>query len=302
MRAFAIAVLSVVLCAAAAGPALAAAPVAPDTVRKARISSTQVRITWADRSDDEDGFEILRRTIPDENFEIRGSVGPNVTEFVDDDTPRDTIFIYQVRSFRGESNSDLSNQCYVNRPGPPMPLSFTVRLIALHVVRVSWSDRSSGERGFEIQRAPFGTTRFKTVARVAANTETYDDYTLEPANTYTYRMRALGRPSICWGDSGFTPSRTVTTKGGVRILELELKGHGKGKVTSNPAGISCGPGDDHCTAEFPLSIDVILSAKPNASSHFAKWTNYLRCEDIKGPCKVYMNEDRQLGAWFRLNQ
>jgi len=302
MRAHAAAVLSIVLL-AAAGVAHADDPVAPDTVRKQRLSRSQVRITWADRSTDEDGFEILRRTITDPNFQTRGTVGPDVTEFVDDDAPRSPIFIYQVRSFRDEQNSELSNLCYVNRPAPAVPGSFRVRLIALHVVRVSWSDLANGERGFDLQRAPLGSTKFKTVARIDPNTETFDDYTLEPATSYVYRMRTLGRPNICWGDSGFTPERAVTTKGGVRILQIELSGRGEGRVTSEPAGISCGLGDDHCAAEFPLSIDVVITAKAKkTTSHFARWTGYPRCEDTKEPCTVYMNEDRVIGATFRLNR
>ncbi len=302
MRALSTAVLSTVLCAATAASAFADEIVAPSTVRKERISSTQVRLTWKDLSVDEDGFQILRRPVTESQFESRGTVGAGITEFVDD-AARDTVFIYQVRAIRDGDVSDLSNQCFVNRPRPPVPLYFNARLIALHVVRIGWSDRSDGERGFEIQRAPLGSTRFKTVVRVEPNLETYDDYTLEPATSYVYRMRALGRPAICWDDSVFTTPRAVTTKGGVRVLTVELRGRGKGKVTSSPAGISCSPTDDHCSAEFPLGVNVTLTAKSRDSSHFAGWVEYGPCKDTKTPCTVNIGEDDKLvGAVFRLNQ
>jgi len=302
MRSHAIAVLSAFLCVAAAGSALAAAPTAPTTVRKDRIDATHVRITWSDNSSDEDGFEILRRTIVDPDFESRGTVGQDVTEFVDE-APKDTVFIYQVRAFRDDLDSDLSNQCYVNRPAPAVPNYFNARLIALYLVRNSWIDLAQGERGFEVQRAPFGTTKWKTIAVVPANTTTYDDHTLMPATTYSYRARTLGRPGICWGDSGFTPVRTVTTKGAVRILTVELRGRGKGKVTSSPAGISCSPTDNHCTAEFPFATDVFLTEKPASNSHFAGWADYGPCEGSKNNvCKVYLGDDHEVGVPFKLNR
>lgn len=297
VRVLSTAVLSAVLCAALAAPAHAAAPEAPENVRKQRISDEQVRITWLDSSSDEDGFEILRRPVTEPDFETRGTVGAGVTEFVDD-APRGTLFIYRVVAFNEDGDSKLSNECFVNRNPPPVPTYFNVRLIALTIVRVRWQDRSNGERGFEIQRAELGKS-FKTIAKVAANTEVYDDETLDPAHSYTYRIRAMGRSAICIDDSKFSPERSVTTKGGVKLLEVELLGRGKGTVTSKPDGISCGPKDDHCVAEFPIATDVTLTAKPTALSKFSGWVDILKCENTTGPCTFNMGKDRLIGATFK---
>jgi hypothetical protein len=300
MKAFTIAVASVFLCAAAVPLAQADEPSAPFHVRKDRIDSSHVLITWEQDSTNEQGFEILRSlNEPDAEFESRGTVGANVTEFLDE-APRGPIFIYKVRAFNDDGDSGLSNMCYVNRPGPATPLYFIARLIALTVVRTEWSDRSNGERGFELQRAKLNKG-FKTIARLPANTEFYEDYTLKPATTYTYRVRALGRPGICWDDGGFTVERTITTKGGVRILQVELRGRGKGSVTSEPERISCSPSDDHCTAEFPLARDVTLTAKAAKGSRFAGWADINACADTKGPCTVNMSKDRVVGAVFKLD-
>lgn len=290
-------VLSALIACAVATSALADVPDAPRRVRKDRINSEQVRITWIDASDDEDGFEILRRENGEVAFESRGTVVADTTEFVDE-APRGTVWSYYVVAFNEDGDSGLSNQCYVNRTPPAVPLQFNARLIALYTVRVSWSDRSNGEDGFLIQRAPLGK-RFKTIARVPANTEEYDDETLMPAQSYTYRMRALGRDAICWDDSAFTVERSVTTRGDVRVLQVELRGRGKGTVKSIPAGISCGPKDDHCTAEFPIGSDVTLVAKPNDLSTFRGWTDIFKCEGSTEPCTFNMGVDRVIGAVFR---
>lgn len=298
MKASVVAVLTLSLLAAGASVSPAAEPAKPTSVRQVRLDPEHVLLTWKDKSNNEDGFEILRRTVVDPNFESRGTVGPGVTQFLDE-VPRGTVYIYEVVAFNEDGESDSSNQCYVNRNPPPVPSYFNARLIALYLVRVSWSDRANGEDGFEIQRADFGK-RFKTIARVDRNTETYDDATLKPANSYTYRMRTLGKPAICWKNSKYTVERSVTTKGGVRLLQVELRGRGQGTVVSSPPGISCGPKDDHCSAEFPLAVNVTLTAKPaNSKSYFGAWADYKPCEKIKGPCTVYTDESRVIGAAFR---
>ena len=300
MKVPAIGVLSALLCAAAAVPARAAVPEAPDQVRKEKITDNDVLITWRDNSFDEQGFEILRRVVTDpvDAWESRGTVGVDVQEFLDT-APKGTLFIYRVRAFNADCPSSLSNECYVTRTPPPKPLSFFVRLIALYTVDVTWSDRSAGERGFEIQRALVGRS-FKTIARVPANTEYYRDQTDRPATDYVYRMRATGRSGICQDDSAFTPLRAVTTLGAKRILSVELRGRGKGTVTSVPAGISCGPKDDHCTAEFPITSNVVLVAKPTPKSRFAGWADYQKCEGQAGPCSVYMGDNKTIAAPFRV--
>lgn len=299
MKVPAIAVLAAFLGAALAVPAAAAVPYGPDTVRKTRLSETDVLITWDDNSFDEQGFYVYRRALVDGGggFELRGTVGPDVTQFIDQ-AAKDTLFAYVVQAFNADGVSDLSNICYVTRTPPPKPLSFYVKLIALYTVDVSWSDQSNGERGFEIQKAEIGRA-FRTIARTPPNTEYYRDETDKPATGYVYRMRAIGRSGVCQDDSAYTPLRVLTTLGAKRILAVDLRGLGNGTVVSIPPGISCGPKDDHCTAEFPLATDVTLVAKAKPKSRFAGWRDIKRCEYKTGNCTINMGDNKQIGAMFR---
>jgi hypothetical protein len=303
MRARTIALLSMLACLAAATVADATVPFAPDRVRRERVDSTHVRITWLDVSNNEDGFEILRRAAfqSEDNFQLRGTVGAGVTEFVDDDVVG-TTWVYRVRAFNEDGDSDFSNECYVNRARAAQPLYFHVRKIGLTVARVRWHDRSAGERGFELQRADFGKENWKTIAVTEPNAEVYEDYTLSPAASFTYRLRALGRPAICWDNSKWTPERSLTTKGGVRILEIDLRGRGKGLVKSDPERIRCGMKDDHCAAEFPLASEVYLTADPGTYSRFAGWQDYGRCEGLEDTCRVTMEDNVIIGAPFKKNR
>ncbi len=56
-------------------------------------------------------------------------------------------------------------------------------------VNLAWTDKSSNESGFKIQRSTDGTT-FARIATVSANVKTYGDTGLTPSTKYYYRVRA----------------------------------------------------------------------------------------------------------------
>lgn len=297
MKGAPLAVLTALLLAATAAVAATEPPDGPSGVRRTRISNSEILLTWNDNSDNESGFEILRRQQLQANFQSRGTVGAGVEEFSDDVVPG-TVYTYRVRAYNSAGNSDDSNDCFVGRTPPNIPIAVTARFIALTVVRVTWADVSQGEGGFVIQRAAEGRG-FRTVAVVPANTEMWDDEELQAAHTYTYRVRALGQPDKCIDHSKFSVERTVTTKGGVRILTVDLGGNGKGTVISIPDGIHCGPLRASCSAEFPLGTMVTLKADPAESSRFKEWRDILACSHGRRTCEFNMGKDRLINAVFK---
>ncbi len=276
--------------------AVAAPPDSPSQVHRSKISKTEVLLTWHDNSNNETGFEILRRQQPNRQFESRGTVAADVEEFADS-VEKGAVYTYLVRAYNADGNSEDSNQCFVGRTPPNIPIAVDVRLIALTVARVSWADVSQTETGFLIQRAAEGEG-FRNVAVVPANVEMWDDWGLQSAHTYTYRVRAQGRPANCVDNSRFSVERAVTTKGGVRVLTVDLSGNGKGTVVSIPEGIHCGPLRAACSAEFPLSTMVTLQAQPHASSSFQEWLAVPACTGSDGPCSFNMGKDRVVTAVF----
>jgi subtilisin family serine protease len=61
--------------------------------------SYQVRLTWSDSSNNEQGFKIERRSEWEPSFQEIGSVEPNVTEFYDPNVDRDTFYYYRVKAY-----------------------------------------------------------------------------------------------------------------------------------------------------------------------------------------------------------
>jgi len=61
-------------------------------------------------------------------------------------------------------------------------------------VTLNWTDNSSSETGFYIERAPSGTTSFVRAGSVAANVKTFTDRVSR--GTYLYRVQAFNATSV----------------------------------------------------------------------------------------------------------
>jgi len=89
----------------------------------------------------------------------------------------------------------------------------------------------------------------------------------------------------------FVSLYTANTDG----LLVTLAGTGGGTVTSSPAGITC-PGTGTCSASFPASTAVTLTATPNANSVFTSWSG-AGCSGT-GTCAVTLTSNQAVTATF----
>jgi titin len=89
---------------------------------------------------------------------------------------------------------------------PDAPSDLTVDSTTLTSITISWTDNSSDEQGFQIERREEGGT-FAQVGYVEADTTEYLDTGLEAGTTYHYRVRAVN----AHGNSDYTNEATGTT-------------------------------------------------------------------------------------------
>jgi subtilisin family serine protease len=95
-------------------------------------------------------------------------------------------------------------------PTPPNPPSGLAATAASHTqIDLTWTDNSSDENGFEIERGTDGTN-FGWIADVGANVTGYSDTELTPSTTYHYRVRAKNGA----GSSAYSSSASATTDPG----------------------------------------------------------------------------------------
>jgi hypothetical protein len=87
-------------------------------------------------------------------------------------------------------------------PTPPdAPVGLSASPGALDAIALSWTDNSSNEDGFAVERCVgSGCVDFAEIARLGAGATSYTDGLLLPLTTYTYRVRAFNGA----GGSGYS--------------------------------------------------------------------------------------------------
>jgi hypothetical protein len=91
---------------------------------------------------------------------------------------------------------------------PAAPGQLAATAVSRSQIRLTWSDNSSDENGFRVERCRgVGCTNFTEIAVVAANTSTFLDSGLARNTSYTYRVRAFNDA----GQSAFSNTATVKT-------------------------------------------------------------------------------------------
>ena len=182
-------------------------PHAPSGLSAVAETSQQVRLTWVDNSDNEDGFRIERK-IGANPFAPVGTVSAGNTSFTDGGLTPETTYTYIVYAYNA-GGSTPSNEFFVTTLGviPSVPTGLSAVLISENQVRLTWTDNANNEDGFKVERRT-GSADFATIATVGPNITSYDDTGLQANTTYTYRVRAY---KVSAGDSGASNEVTVST-------------------------------------------------------------------------------------------
>jgi hypothetical protein len=94
-------------------------PVAPSDLAAGAVSQTQIDLSWTDNSDDEDSFEIQRKT-GSGSFSTIATVGAGVTGYNDTGLTPGTTYTYRVRALKGSLSSGWSNEDSATTPTGPV--------------------------------------------------------------------------------------------------------------------------------------------------------------------------------------
>lgn len=103
-----------------------------------------------------------------------------------------------LNSISGSPNGSLRNgPVWVTSsfviPAPPLaPSGLTVEAVSCGQINLSWTDNSTDETGFEIERSASGSAgTYTVVANTQSNVTTWSDFNLVPSTEYYYRVRAI---------------------------------------------------------------------------------------------------------------
>src|SRR5439155_3013177 len=110
----------------------------------------------------------------------------NTTALFDYQVPIEQQVCYRVLAVNSYGDSDPSSATCTAIPATPTNLAASATNSA---VDLTWTDNSSVEDGFEVQRAADGAP-WTVLANLPANTTSYHDATLRPDVAYSYFVRA----------------------------------------------------------------------------------------------------------------
>jgi hypothetical protein len=157
---------------------------------------------------------------------------------------------------------------------------------------LSWSDASTNEDGFKVERATGTTGAYGQLGTVAAGTSGYVDATVTAGTTYCYRVRAYNTA----GDSAYSNAAcAVPASATLYTVTVGKAGAGSGTVASSPSAINCG---STCTASVANGTSLALSATPATGSTFSGWSG--ACTGT-GTCALVVDGAKNLTATFAVS-
>ena len=211
------------------------------------VSSSQINLSWTGNSGNSNiqGYTIGYAT----NSSFSGAVyqyvsGNGSTSFNHTGLYAGTTYYYKIKA-EGTSNSyDSAYTSYITATttgaAPNAPSGLSASAVSSSQINLSWTDNSSNETGFEINRATDSAFTQNVVWIGNLQGTTYNNTGLSASTTYYYRVRAEGATQ----DSAYTSSVNATTNSG-------------GTIPNAPSGLS---------ATAASSTQVNLSWTDNSSN------------------------------------
>ena len=159
---------------------------APETLTAVKTNELTGALSWTNESDGETGFQIERST-DDATFVQIGTTASNVYTY--DDVTTGGTFYYRVRTFTSEEESTYTNTASVTL-ALNAPSSLTATPSGENTINVAYTDNSSHETEYSIERSSDSGSTWGQVGTVGANVTSYSDTTTVPGISYEYRARA----------------------------------------------------------------------------------------------------------------
>jgi fibronectin type 3 domain-containing protein len=178
-------------------------------IDQAVAGTSQVALTWA-AATGATGYNIKRATTSGGPYStVAGNILPFTTSlnYTDTTVANGNTYYYVISAVTpaGETANSAEIAATPQSQAPAAPVGTIASLGFGNQVTLTWTDASSNESGFKIERK-LGSGNFVPLIVVPANTTTYTDAILSGSD-YTYRVRAYNAA----GNSAYSNESTVST-------------------------------------------------------------------------------------------
>lgn len=227
------------------------APTAPLNLVPAVVSSTQINLSWTDNSDNEEGYNLERKTGFGGTYSQVETIGVGTTSYQDSGLDCNTEYYYRISAYNCAGSSTFPNEvsattsiCPVTAPTAPSSLSVTATYA--RAIDLSWIDNSDNEYGFHLEIKTKATGTYAALTTTGPGETTYTNTGLAGETTYYYRVSAYN--SI--GDSSYSNEVSATT---LKVTSLDNTGQAT-TINHNATDLSQIPAAWITTAKQNLHI------------------------------------------------
>jgi RHS repeat-associated protein len=184
------------------------APVAPSGFTSVAISPNSATLSWIDNSNNETAFRITRDLAPGSNSSVTFTAPANSTSYSDTGLTPGSQYYYWISAVNDNGSSYSSGPLSVVTPIMPIaPTGLSAITVSSSSIDLGWTDNSSNESGFQIERSLTPESGFTLIETTAANSVSYSNIGLEAGTRYYYRIRAIA-PSV---NSSYTSEASAKT-------------------------------------------------------------------------------------------
>jgi alpha-tubulin suppressor-like RCC1 family protein/subtilisin family serine protease len=198
-------------------------PGAPTSLVATAVSGTQINLSWTDNASNESGFKIERKLGSGGTYAQIATVSANVTTYSSTGLSLSSTYYYRVCATNAVGDSSYSNEANATTLSlPTAPSNLIATRVATDQINLTWTDQSSNETSFVIERKTGSSGTYATLATLAANATSYSDTTsLSASAWYYYRIYAANAA----GTSSYSSEASTKTLGFVWGALAGGKGH-----------------------------------------------------------------------------
>jgi len=160
----------------------------PTNLQATATSTTSIKLTWTDASDNENGFRIERALSGSTSWTQIAQVAANTSTYTNTGLTCSSTYQYRVFAYDAIGDSMPSNIASENTV-VCAPSSLTLTPMSQKRLRLTWVDNSPNEDGFRVLR--WNGSSWTQIGQVGSNVTSFEDYPLSCSTSYQYRVLAF---------------------------------------------------------------------------------------------------------------
>lgn len=163
---------------------------APDQLLVIANEDDLVNLTWRNNATDSSYNSILERSIDGTSWTTLVTLASSISSYDDTAVSCGTNYHYRLRAQSlSLVNSPYSNTA-ITLTNLCAPSSPTNPILSQNIVSLAWTDNSSQETGFRLERSNAGANTWQLLANMPSDTGSYNDLAVLCGRSYDYRLRA----------------------------------------------------------------------------------------------------------------